>query len=139
MMTYALLAVASVFTTTHIALTAAITAVVSLPLAYWRLGAQARLDGVLTALLAGGAVLLWRLSANLPQLNTDGLQGFSANDCLAPVLTYVVLGLFAAGRPPVDAARWAQARALVTIAAFVVNMIVGARPSLRCPCRPAAQ
>jgi hypothetical protein len=123
MMGYALLAVVSVFTTAHIALTAAITAVVSLPLAYWRLGAQARLDSVPAALLAGGAVLLWRLSANLPQLNTDGLQGFSANDWFAPVLTYVVLGLFTAGLPPVDPARWAQARALVTIAGFAVNVV----------------
>ena len=49
MMSYALLAVASVFTTAHIALTAVVTAVVSLPLVYWRLGAQARLDSGLAA------------------------------------------------------------------------------------------
>jgi hypothetical protein len=123
MMSYALLAVASVFTTVHIALTAVVTAVLSLPLVYWRLGAQSRLDIVPAALIAGSAVLLWRLSANLPQLNTDGLQGFSANDWLAPVLVYVGLGLYAAARPPGDPARWAQARALATIAAFAVNVI----------------
>jgi len=123
MMSYALLAVASVFTTAHIALTAAVTALVSLPLVHWRLGAQSRLDIVPAALVVGGAVLFWRLSANLPQLNTDGLQGFSANDWLASVLAYVGLGLYAAARPPGDPARWAQARALATIAAFAVNMI----------------
>jgi hypothetical protein len=97
--------------------------VLSLSLVYWRLGAQSRLDIVPAALIAGSAVLLWRLSANLPQLNTDGLQGFSANDWLAPVLVYVGLGLYAAARPPGDPARWAQARALATIAAFAVNVI----------------
>jgi hypothetical protein len=123
MTVYMLLVVASVFTTTHIALTAAITVVVSLPLACWRLGSQARLDSLLIALLAGALVLLWRQSANLPQLNSDGLQGFSANDWLTPVVTYVGLGLYAAARPPVDAIHWAQARALVTLTAFAVNVI----------------
>jgi hypothetical protein len=117
------LAVASVFTTAHIALTAGITVVVSLPLAYWRLGSQARLDSVLIALLAGALVFLWRQSANLPQLNSDGLKGFSANDWLAPVVTYVGLGLYAAARPPAGATRWAQARALVTLTAFAVNVV----------------
>ena len=40
----------------------------------------------------------------MPQLNDDGLPGFSANDWAAPVLTYLFLSLYAdlspPGRPP---------------------------------------
>jgi hypothetical protein len=74
-------------------------------------------------LLSGMSVFLWRVSANMPQLNADGLPGFSANDWLAPVLTYVFLGAYAQLRPPADPRRYGQARALATIASLVVNVV----------------
>jgi hypothetical protein len=91
--------------------------------AVWRLPRTALVDQIAIAVLAFAAVLLWRGSANMPQLNSDGLGPFSANDWVAPVLTYVVLSLYADLRPPVDRRRFAQARALATIAAFAVNVI----------------
>ena len=69
------------------------------------------------------AVLLWRISANMPQLNDDGLPGFSANDWLAPVVTYVALSAYADLRAPADPRRFAQTRALATVAARVVNVV----------------
>lgn len=59
----------------------------------------------------------------MPQLNSDGLRGFSANDWLAPVLTYVVLAGYADLRGPHEPRRFAQTRALAAIAALVVNVI----------------
>jgi hypothetical protein len=68
-------------------------------------------------------VFLWRVSANHPQLNRDGLQGFSANDWLAPVIVYVALSLYANLVPPTDTRRFAQVKAGATIAAFAINVI----------------
>ncbi len=65
----------------------------------------------------------WRISANMPQLNADGMPGFSANDWLAPVLTYVFVSLYAAVRPPADRLRFDQTRALAVLISLVVNVI----------------
>ncbi|MDE3192018.1 MAG: hypothetical protein KGL94_14500 [Acidobacteriota bacterium] len=117
------LGTAAVFTTSHIAATALITCGVSFAAALFALGTGRRADGVAIAVLAAGAVFLWRKSANMPQLNNDGLSPFSANDWLAPTLTYVVLGLYAALRHPADDRRFARARALAVLSAFVVNVV----------------
>lgn len=60
----------------------------------------------------------------MPPLNDDGAPGLSANDFLCPAIIYVALTFYAAFRPPPDAHRWAQARALLTIASFVTNVVV---------------
>ena len=59
----------------------------------------------------------------MPELNDDGLQGFSANDWLAPTVTFVLLGLYGAVRPPSEPRRLEQARAAATIVAFVINVV----------------
>lgn len=112
-----------VFSFVHIALTAAITMVVALLVAVWRLGSAGWVDRVAVAVLAGAAVLVWGLSANLPALNDDGLPGFSANDWAAPVLVFVALSLYADLRAPADRRRHEQVRALCTLAALAVNVI----------------
>jgi hypothetical protein len=112
-----------VFSALHIALTAALTAVVALVLGLWRLPRQRWLDTVAAAVLAGAAVLLWRLSANMPQLNDDGLPGFSANDWAAPAMTYLFLSGYADARPPLDDRRYRQFRILATLGALAVNVI----------------
>jgi hypothetical protein len=113
-----------VFTHAHIALTAACTAVITLAVGAWRFTAKRRwLDALIVAVLAGGAVYLWRASANMPSLNNDGIPGYSANDWLAPLVVYVVLSVYADLWPPVDHRRFTQVRAAATIAAFVVNVI----------------
>jgi len=54
----------------------------------------------LTVAVFAAAVAMWRLSANKPDLNDDGLPAFSANDWAVPILTYPVLGGYADLRPP---------------------------------------
>ena len=111
------------FTTLHIALTALTVALLTLAVAVWRLRRPAWRQALVVALLSGAAVFQWRLSANLPQLNDDGLPGFSANDWAAPVVTYIVLSCYADLRPPPDQARYKQVRALATVVALAVNVI----------------
>lgn len=118
-----MIATGTTFSTTHIAATAAITGVLAAPLAYWLLRPRAWHDIAAVAIVTAAAVFLLRKSANMGQLNDDGLSPLSANDWLAAVLTYVFLGVYAALRPPKDAARFARLRALVTILSFVVNVV----------------
>jgi len=112
-----------IFTAVHIGLTAAITAVVAFAAGLWRLPKGSWIDIAAVGALSGVAVLVWRLSANLPALNDDGLPPFSANDWAAPVLTFVVLSVYADLRAPTDPRRFGQARALATVAALVVNVV----------------
>jgi hypothetical protein len=119
-----LVAAAAGFSTAHIAATAAITGAVALVAGVLLLGRRRGLaESIAIAILAAGAVFLWRKSANMPQLNNDGLPPFSANDWLAPTLTYVVLGMYATVRRPSNDRRFAQARAVAVVAAFVVNVV----------------
>jgi hypothetical protein len=112
-----------VFSTVHIVLTAALTGVLAGAVAWWRLPRRAWGQVVVVAVLAGAAVFLWRISANKPQLNEDGLPGFSANDWAAPMLTYLVLAGYGDFRPPADPARYRQVRAIVAVLALAVNVI----------------
>jgi len=111
------------FTTLHIALTAATVAVFTFAVGLWRLPRPAWRQALAVALLSGAAVFLWRLSANKPDLNDDGLPGFSANDWAAPILTYLTLSAYADLRPPADPARYRQVRALAFLIAVAVNVI----------------
>ena len=112
------------FTTLHIVVTAALTAVVALIVGIWRLPRERWLDTIAAAVLAGAAVELWRLSANMPQLNDDGLPSFSANDWAAPpAMTYLFLRGYADVRPPLDDRRYRQFRILATLGALAVNVI----------------
>lgn len=120
-MSAVLAATAGTFGVGHIAVTAAISAALALAAALWRLPRSMLVDQL--AVLTFAAVLLWRWSANMPQLDVDGLPGFSANDRLAPILTYVVLAAYARLRAPAEPRRFAQTRALATIAALVINVV----------------
>src|SRR5207248_1950582 len=66
------------FSHAHIALTAATTGVLSAAVAAWRLRGRRIADSVAAGALVGLSVYLWRASANLPQLNKDGISGYSA-------------------------------------------------------------
>jgi hypothetical protein len=111
------------FTTLHITLTAATVAVLTFAVGLWRLPRPAWRQALIVGLLAGAAVFLWRLSANKPDLNDDGLPGFSANDLAAPILTYITLSAYADLRPPAEPARYRQFRALTFVIAVAVNVI----------------
>lgn len=116
---------AEVFTTAHIALTAVISGILAFlaALIIARPCSEAVLESVVIGVLTAAAVFLWRKSANLPQLNTDGLQGFSANDWLAPVLTFVWLSVYRLLRPPHDPTRYGRAIGAAAIIALAVNVI----------------
>jgi hypothetical protein len=111
------------FGTTHILFTAAITGVIALAAGIWRLPRAQWLDILAVGVLSAAAVFLWRLSANMPQLNEDGLPLFSANDWAAPALTYLVLSGYADLRAPAEPRRYGQVRALAALGALAVNVI----------------
>jgi hypothetical protein len=113
----------TMFSTAHIAVTAVITALLVAVVAWGRLPRGRWSQVLVVALLAGASVFLWRISANMPQLNEDGLPGFSANDWAALILTYAVLGGYGDLRQPADPARYGQVRALAAVVALVVNVI----------------
>jgi hypothetical protein len=114
---------AGTFGATHIALTAALTGVLALAAAAWRLPRTAWPDVVAIGVLSAAAVFLWRISANMPQLNSDGLPGFSANDWLAPAMTYLFLSAYADLRSPGDPRRYGQIRTIAAVISLVVNVV----------------
>jgi len=115
---------ADTFSHAHIAATAATTGVLSAGIGMWRLSASRRVvAGLLVGALSGLAVYLWRTSANMAQLNNDGLPGYSANDWLAPAVVFIVLGVYADLFPPGDPRRFGHVRAAATIVALAVNVI----------------
>src|SRR5437764_3521891 len=112
------------FNHARIAATATTTGVICAGIGMWRLGERPRaVAGLIVGALAGLAVYVWRASANMPQLNNDGIQGFSANDWLAPAIVFVVLSVYADLFPPPDPRRFSQVRAAATLVAFVVNVV----------------
>jgi len=111
------------FTTLHIAVTAIITGLLAALLGCWRLPRDQWQQVPVLALLAAAAVFLWRISANLPQLNDDGLPGFSANDWAAPILTYIVLSAYGDLRTTADTNRYRQTRALTAAMCVIVNVL----------------
>ena len=117
----------SVFPLWHIALTAGATFAISLAVLIYfdrQAKAMARTDIFVVSLVAGLSVLAWRLAGNVAQLNDDPVPLFSPNDLLSPVVTYVVLGMYAALRPAHDSRQWERARTMLTVVSFVVNVIL---------------
>jgi hypothetical protein len=111
------------FTTLHIGVTALLTGGLALMVAVWRLGWTKLFDAVAMGVLSAAAVFLWRLSANMPQLNEDGLRSFSANDWAAPILVYLALCGYADIRRSADTSRFRQTRALIGLIALAVNVL----------------
>src|SRR6266487_3895618 len=97
----------AVFPFAHIALTAAITAGASL----------------LVAVVVGISVIVWRSAGNTGALNNDPIPPVSPNDVLCPLVTYLFVGFYAAFRRPADPMRFEQARVLLTLLSFVVNVV----------------
>ena len=116
----------SVFPFAHIALTAAITAGATLLVL---LALRARLkalelsDCLLVAVVVGISVIVWRSAGNTGALNNDPIPPVSPNDVLCPLVTYLFVGFYAAFRRPADPIRFEQARVLLTLLSFVVNVV----------------
>ena len=116
----------SVFSFAHIALTAAITAGIALLVLLVlrsRFKKLSLVDCLLVAVVVGISVILWRSVGNTSALNNDPIPGVSPNDVLCPLVTYLFIGFYAAFRPPLDARRFEQARVLLTLVSFVVNVV----------------
>ena len=109
------------FSAAHILVTAAITGLVGAAVAWWKLRRWP--DIAAFFLISGAAVFLWRISANMPQLNADGLRGFSANDWAAPVLAYLSLCVYADLRNPSPEDAFRQVRALTAVACLAINVV----------------
>ena len=109
------------FSAAHILATAAITGLAAAGAAWWRLRRWP--DTLAVFLVSGASVFLWRISANMPQLNADGLPGFSANDWAAPILTYVVLSAHSDLKKTGQASGPAEVRALTAVACLAINVI----------------
>jgi len=111
----------SVFPFAHIALTAAITAVVALLVLVILRPRFKALS--LVAVVVGISVIVWRSAGNTGALNNDTIPVVSPNDVLCPLVTYLFIGFYAAFRPPLDAMRFEQARVLLTLVSFIVNVV----------------
>ena len=116
----------SVFSFAHIALTAAITAMIAL-LVLVVLRSRFKMlrlsDCLLVAVVMGPSVIVWRSVGNTGALNNDAVPLVSPNDVLCPLVTYLFIGFYAAFRPPLDARRFEQTRVLLTLVPFVVNVV----------------
>jgi hypothetical protein len=118
------IAAADVFSSSHIALTALICGVAAALLSYLGLGRRSVVvECAVIGILTAASVFLWRKSANMPQLNRDGLREFSANDWLAPVVTFVFLSVYGAMRRTGEDRAFARVRALAVVAVLVVNVV----------------
>jgi hypothetical protein len=116
----------SVFPLERIVLTAAITAALALVVLGTlraRFKALALVDCLLVALVVGGSVLVWPSAGNTGALNDDPIAGVSPNDVLCPLVTYLFVGWYAAFRRPSDARRFEQARVVLALVCFVVNVV----------------
>lgn len=111
------------FSTAHITFTAVLVGVLAIPLAYWLLRPPSPMTIATICTLAALATFGERLCANMTQLNDDGVPMFSANDLLAPALTYIVLSIYADLRPPENPQSFARLRVAVTALALVVNVV----------------
>lgn len=109
------------FSAAHILATAAITGLAAAGAAWWKLRRWP--DTLAIFLVSGASVFLWRMSANMPQLNADGLPGFSANDWAAPVLTYLSRSAYSDLRKPRKTGAFREVRALAALACLVINVV----------------
>jgi len=80
-------------------------------------------DMIGLALVVGVSILGWRLAGNTGALNNDPIAGVSPNDVLCPLVSYLFIGFYAAFRRPADPIRFEQARVLLTLICFVVNVV----------------
>jgi hypothetical protein len=116
----------AVFPLWHIALTAAITVVLTLVVTWWarrKMKALSVVDLVLIALVAGGSVLLWRAAGNVPALNNDPIPAVSPNDVLCPLVTYLLMGMYSAFRPQVTPGDFERLRVWIAVISLLVNII----------------
>lgn len=105
------------------ALTAAGMSALVLLVAHLRFRAITALEVVLLTFIVGASVFAGRLSCNVPVLNEDPIAGFSPNDFICPMLSFVLLEVFVGLRPLEHATNWPRIRALLVLVSFAVNVL----------------
>ena len=90
---------------------------------YWHHEAFDIRGRLVLSLLVGFSILLFRLGANVQQLNDDLIPLASPNDLLCPVVTFVVLSVYAGLRDTRGKARFARDRAILTLVSLAVNIV----------------
>ena len=90
---------------------------------YLRRAAFDSRGAVVLSLLVGFAILLFRLGANVQQLNDDPIPLASPNDLLCPVVTFVALSVYSGLRGTTDQALLARNRAILTLVSLAVNIV----------------
>src|SRR6266571_4059688 len=116
----------AVFPFWHIALTAMITAGITFLLLLalrYRFKTFHIAQMCIVAAVVGLSVLVWREAGNTGVLNNDPIPGVSPNDVLCPLVTYLFLGWYAAFHRPTDTIRFEQARVLLTLVSFIINVV----------------
>ena len=88
-----------------------------------RLASLTTAQSVASSVVVGLSILAWRLSGNIPQLNDDPSGALSPNDWLCAVVTYVLLGVYAAFGLPPNLPGWQRSRAVLTGVSFIVNVV----------------
>jgi hypothetical protein len=111
-----------VFPLWHIALTGLVAAVAGFAWLRFRESGIPVRDAAL-GVVVSVAITGWRAAGNVGPLNDDPVPPFSPNDLLAPIATYVLLGMYLAWRGVGDAS-WQRARAALVLIAFVVNLVL---------------
>lgn len=111
------------FSALHIGATALAAGAIALLVSYWRLRPRSWLDAAAASTVVAVATFAWRLSANMPALNSDGVPGFSANDLLAPLTAYILLGMYASWRQPASPEQFDRHRSILAGIALAVNVI----------------
>jgi len=78
------------------------------------------------SLAAGLGVLLWRLGANMPSLNSDPIPGVSPADILSAPLAYIAASIYVRLRSIGASERYerlAVAPAMAALVALIVNIV----------------
>jgi hypothetical protein len=86
---------------------------------YWHRSPFEIRSALVLSFLVGLSILLFRLGANVQQLNDDPIPLASPNDLLCPVVTYVVLSVYAGLRGIHNE----RDRALLTLVSLAVNIV----------------
>jgi hypothetical protein len=113
----------STFSALHIGATALAAGAIALLVSYWRLRPRSWLDAAAISTVVAVATFAWRLPANVHALNSDGVPGFSANDLLAPIVTYILLGMYANWRRLANPDQFNRLRSVLAGVALAVNVI----------------
>ena len=80
-------------------------------------------DMVGLAVIVRASVLAWRSAGNTSERNLAPLLGVSPIDVLCLRVTSLFIGFYTAFRRPLDTMRFEQARVLLALVSFVINVI----------------